>query len=689
MSNELKFNIAADSSRAVAAFKKVGDSAKDAKKELKEFTGASSTSPAKSWKEADKAVTAYARQLDKVAKRTDRLAKSTSKWRGALAKGLKWGGAAVTAGVTAAGVVGVQKAAEREANVGRLAGSLGDASAARGVASELTSWSAHNGADVDELLRHTDRLVKAGMTAGQAVAAVQSAVIAAAGDASKIEGILEPLTEFMTKGFIEEEILDKFGELGVDLRAGLQETLGISREELDSAVSSYSITAEAALAAMRSLTAEGTKLHDSHKLALSGMAGTMKTISAQFDELSVSFGSGIGGGMKAAMDTAGRDLENSMADFSKIVDALGASIGYVLGALVVTIRDAVFGLVQGVDWIAEQFGGNFVSDYFGKTITPHKKMGKWEAYQGTAEQQAEQAAIYRRKASAKVAAERLAARDSAAASEVEANISTLLSSSHSSPAAASILKRHRRAGRLDSALTAIAAFGLDENSTAEDIELARRRAENSGNADSFYAATSAMSDLGGLAGLSPSASFRQIAERVRKDAAISLDESRSALAANKALADQQALEAEAAAAQKIREEFERRMAIQDAILAGDNERAELLQQQVDAEKLAADYAAKGIDLESARAMAAEEVAKRSAKPQAAEVYDPTSSNVRVRETISSPLASIGGGGVRIRLYENQQLSAATKTANNTTNIATVAAQILSHLQSSSNLAVLA
>lgn len=684
MSNELKFNIAADSSKAVAAFQKVGDSAKDAKKELKEFTGASSTSPAKQWQEADKAVTSYARQLDKASKRTERLAKSTSKWRGALAKGLKWGGAAIAAGVTAAGVVGVQKAAEREANVGRLAGSLGSSESARGVASELTSWSAKNGADVDELLKHTDRLVKAGMTAGQAVAAVQSAVIAAAGDASKVDGILEPLTEFMTKGFIEEEILDKFAELGVDLRAGLQETLGISREELDSAVSSYSITAEAALAAMRKLTAEGTKLHDSHKLALSGMAGTMKTISAQFDELSVSFGSGIGGGMKASLDAAGRDMENAMSEFSTIIEGVGASIGFVLGSLVVAIRDAVFGLVKSVDWIAEQFGGDVVSDNFGKNVTPHKKMGNWEAYQGTAEQQAEQQAIYRRKASAKVAAERLAARDSAAAAEIEANISTLLGSDHSSPEAASILKRHAKAQKLDAALAAIAAFGLDENSTAEDIDLAAMSAENAGMGGEFTDALAKMHALGGAQG----GSFRQIADRVRRDSAISLDESRSALAANQALADQQALEAEAAAAQKIREEFERRMAIQDAILAGDEKRAELLQQQAEAEKLAADYAAKGIELETARAMAAEEVAKRSAKPQAADPYDPLAQNVRLRETISSPLANIGGGGVRIRLYENQQLTAATKTATNTSTIAEVTAQILSHLQSSNNIAVL-
>ena len=140
---------------------------------------------------------------------------------------------------------------------------------------------------------------------------------------------------------------------------------------------------------------------------------------------------------------------------------------------------------------------------------------------------------------------------------------------------------------------------------------------------------------------------------------------------------------------KITADYERRMEIQDALLAGDKERADLLAQQAEAEKLANQYAAQGIDLATAQKMAAEEVAKNHAKPAQKEVYNPIANNVKLRETISSPLANIGGGGVRIRFYENQQLRAATDTAAHTADIATVASQILTHLQTQSQAAILA
>jgi hypothetical protein len=63
----------------------------------------------------------------------------------------------------------------------------------------------------------------------------------------------------------------------------------------------------------------------------------------------------------------------------------------------------------------------------------------------------------------------------------------------------------------------------------------------------------------------------------------------------------------------------------------------------------------------------------------------------LKETISSPLAHIGGGGVRIRLYENQQLRAAESTASATASIADMTQQILTHLttNTSTGAAVLA
>ena len=111
---------------------------------------------------------------------------------------------------------------------------------------------------------------------------------------------------------------------------------------------------------------------------------------------------------------------------------------------------------------------------------------------------------------------------------------------------------------------------------------------------------------------------------------------------------------------------------------------------MEAEKLATEYASKGVDLATAQRMAAAEVA-RNFRPSSggAAAFDPFANNVRLKETIASPLANIGGGGTRIRFYENQQIKAATDTATNTANIASAAAAILSHLQTKSQTAILA
>jgi hypothetical protein len=95
---------------------------------------------------------------------------------------------------------------------------------------------------------------------------------------------------------------------------------------------------------------------------------------------------------------------------------------------------------------------------------------------------------------------------------------------------------------------------------------------------------------------------------------------------------------------------------------------------------------------TAQQMAADEIARKAAlasKNANAQPVDPLSRNVKLRETISSPLADIGGGGVRIRFYENQQLRAVTDTASATGAIRDISAQILTHLQNNQNKAILA
>lgn len=712
MSNELKFKISANSSSAVAAFEKIGGAAKKSKKDVKDISKAGPVS--KQWKEADKAVASYAHRLDEASKKQKNLTRETSKWRKALSTGLKWGAAAL-AGSLAAGGFAVRAAAERQSAVGRLGGSMGDASAAQSIGRGLASWGADNAADPNELLKHVDRLVKAGVSADKAVTAVKSSVIASSGDISKLEGLLEPLTEFASKGFIEEQILDKFAELGVDLRAGLQEQLGMSREQLDAAVASHSVTADAAIAAMARLTAEGTKLHDAHEASLKGMAGSLSRMSAQLKEAQISFGDGIAKGFTSVMGDTEKEIADAGAAFKDLSEVFGAMLGMAVGGIVSTLKTAANTVLGVANWVADLFGSDARWGYIGEGTEP-SKLGNFDAFTSP-ETREEAATATRRKASATVAAERLAARDKKAAEILTKNLATIT-------AAQSPKKRSRRdisyaAGfhgadvttadldtrlealgvsemvasqerlkKLDGALAVLARFGLDENSTEADVAAALENATESDALD-VARAQGTIEHMSYARGGTAEESLAQHVARIRKDSTVDEEKAQKVVELLTLRDELAVLEAQEKKAAEIVADYERRMEIQDALLAGDKERADLLTKQAEAEKLANQYAAHGIDLATAQKMAAEEVAKNHAKPAQKEVYNPTANNVKLRETISSPLANIGGGGVRIRFYENQQLRAATDTAAHTADIATVASQILTHLQTQSQPAILA
>lgn len=713
MSTDLKFKVGADTSQAVTGFEQIGTAAKKTKKEVQDVTKASGLS--KQWKEADQAVSAYAKSIALAGRRTEELAKKTSKWRSALSKGLKLGGAAV-AGVAAAAGFSVHAAAERQSVVGRLGGTMGNLASAQAVGRDLSAWGASNNADPNELLKHVDRLVKAGLSADQAVQAVKSSVIAAAGDASKMEGILEPLTEFATKGFLEEEILDKFAELGVDIRGALQTQLGMTRDQLDQAVADHTVTAEAAVQAMAKLTAEGTKLHDSHQAALSGMAGSLATISRQFEELKISFGTGIGEGMEGAFKAIGEDLTAATSGFGEVVEAAGKMLGFVVSSFVVAIRDAGNAIISGANWVAEKLGIDYHGKLFGeKSNSEPLKVPEFNSPELVAQRETNA----RRSAAASLAAQRLAARDAAAAKELEKNLATMavkfapatstdrrtaisyaagfgggpvssaaITEKMNALGASDILARQRRAAELETLLSDLSPYGLTENSTAADFAAAA--AGDWEKEDELSKLQSRFDALGARAGLGADASNADIAAAIRSGATADLETTRKALALADLRDELEILEKEEQKTAEIVADYERRMAIQDALIAGDKERADLLTQQAESEKLAADYAAKGIDLATAQQMAAAEIAKRSAANSANKsAFDPLANNVKLRETISSPLANIGGGGVRLRFYENQQVKAATDTATNTANIATAAAQILTHLQTKSQIAILA
>lgn len=715
MSKELKFKVGADTSRAVAGFEKIGAAAKKTKKDVREMTSSSKLS--KEWKNADHAVSAYSKRLDEASRKTEKLTKQTSKWRAGVAKGLKWGAAAGAAGLVAGGYA-VQAAAERERAVGRLAGTMGDTQAARGVANGLTVWARENGADPNELLKHVDRLMKAGLTADQAMSAIKSAVISAAGDASKIEGILEPLAEFTSKGFIEEQILDKFAELGVDLRGGLQEQLGMTREQLDKAVADHTITADAAIAAMQRLTAEGSRLHDSHAKSLEGMAGQMVKISGMMKELQIQFGTGIASGFQATMSALGDDIDNAAKDFQIVVESLGAGLGAVLGGIVQVLSSTIKGIINTADWLTEVFGGDLINDSWDEVKKP-TEAPNWHAHK-SAKWTERTATDARRKAASELAAKRVAERDSTAGNRLQKNLDALnktapptgprtradiareagisgdvtaaaLDEKIAGLGVASIQARQKRAEQLEKELAVLAQYGLTENSTKSDIFA---KEIGPGGESEVFLALKNISMLGKEAGLGENATPAQIAAKIREDAVAresDIEKTDEAIRLQGLRDELAILEQEEKTLEAMRLEYEKRKEIQDALIAGDEKRAELLTQQAEAEKLAAQYAAKGFDMATAQQMAADEIARKAAlssKNANAQPVDPLARNVKLRETISSPLADIGGGGVRIRFYENQQLRAVTDTASATLSIRDISSQILTHLQTNQNKAIL-
>jgi murein L,D-transpeptidase YcbB/YkuD len=256
---------------------------------------------------------------------------------------------------------------------------------------------------------------------------------------------------------------------------------------------------------------------------------------------------------------------------------------------------------------------------------------------------------------------------------------------------AAIQARQARAAQLEKELAVLAQYGLTENSTKRDI---RSKDLDPGSQNEVDDALLNIDMLGAAAGLGYGASPSKIAEKIRSDATASeedIQKTDEAIRLQGLRTELEVLEQQEKQLEAMRLEYEKRKEIQEALIAGDEKRAELLTLQAEAEKLAAQYAAKGLDMATAQQMAADEIARKTAlssKKANAQPVDPLARNVKLRETISSPLADIGGGGVRIRFYENQQLRAVTDTASATLSIRDISSQILTHLQTQQNKAIL-
>lgn len=123
--------------------------------------------------------------------------------------------------------------------------------------------------------------------------------------------------------------------------------------------------------------------------------------------------------------------------------------------------------------------------------------------------------------------------------------------------------------------------------------------------------------------------------------------------------------------EQITQDYENRKELLQAELAGDEEKVRQLQAEEEIRKRIEGYEAKGVDAETAKKMVEEEVkleadvTKKKAAQQEAQQAAQPQLQPPANGWIQTSLASVGGGGVRIRQYESAGLKSAQNTEKNT------------------------
>lgn len=485
-------------------------------------------------------------------------------------------------------------AAPVEQQEARLRVSAGDGySSVRSGVQELVSSYAQ---DEVTLLRQADRLLRAGMSSEQAVKAMESAVVAAAGDAGKMESILETLAEAASRGYLEEDLLGELDKAGISFRTTLQEHLGMTKEQLDSALSAGAIDVSNYFAVIDKLTGKGT---DAQKAAEDAMKTT--------------------GGLWAQIK---KQSEQAFADAGKI---LNDAIVRPLGEKVLPWLQKAAGWLSSV---AETGEGEFISE----TPSSYQKFAEEHGYVEQENPKEDLATAQKKK------------EESAA-----------------------------RAARLRQDRTKLLTARNQER--WESMELGEKR-----------------TIIGRNTGLGQDVTSEALKERLQKHPVfaklasgeeVTADDEQNYNMLSGQLKHLEMLEKQEAAVarqrqqvEQITQEYESRKAMLQAELEGDDEKLRQLQAEEEIRKRIEGYKAKGVDAETAKKMVKEEVmletdvTKKKAAQQQAQQAAPQQPQPSANGWIQSSLASVGGGGVRIRQYESAGLKTAQNTEKNTAAIVT-------------------
>lgn len=341
-----EFSIKADNSEAMKALeetKKATEKLLNAAEQAGPKMEQSSSKTAKNYRKTKQEVDATGQALRKAKGPADALAKSSGK----LASSFKAAAAAIAAAATAAGALGgkaITLAGGRETATAKLTASAGSGqqAAAAAGADALASWGAGNGLQGNLLIEQASRLVQAGMSVQESVAAVQQAWILAGRNETEATQIVEKFAE--TAAAVGETVDPMIGTLeglGIDVRSALAAIKGMSLEDVAAAAAAGKISVQDMLAATTRLSSEGTARFSAFTAAGQTFEGQLASLKMRYEEALIPLGEQL---LPALLDGL-QAIEPCMPELTSAVGALGEAAAWVAARLAEAIK--VFALLGG------------------------------------------------------------------------------------------------------------------------------------------------------------------------------------------------------------------------------------------------------------------------------------------------------------------------------------------------------
>lgn len=616
---EFEIKISSDARSAKTGIRQTKEELKETRAELKKFVADSSSigDMATDWIKNAKAIEAAAAAIRKArneqrqleAARRDR-ASQIGNLPGMRGVGSLLSGSASTAGAAAmgAGLASVaamghmftagQAAENSIARIDQHTGGRGQQ-----VFTAMEDLAGRFGGDSQELLAQSERLVRSGFSSEQAVKVMEHVIVAAQGDVSRMEGLLDELVEAASRGYLEESLLSNLEKNGVNVRQALMEHLNMTKDQLEEALSKGEVDVSTYLGLVDQLTGAGSDAYEAS--------------------------------MKASQSTLGQ-LSNIWAEWKSAWAGMGRALDRFI---IKPLADKVLPFVQKYFSLVRKFwdGPDVTQELISETPAGFEKIDpssapqkdkltqKFEAQQKLKAEQEEKAAQQ------KVTDEAWQLRRSIQSTRADAVWGGM-----------SLTER----------LASIARnTGLGENLSLAALDEKIIRSEGYTNAQ---------------------ATAEQV-EQLR----MLINERKKLVELEKA---EKVASAQVKQQRDILDAAEQRRQLQEAELAGDQKRLQVLKDCAEAQRLYNSYVQAGVDSGTALRLTSEEIARKSALQAKNSGQQAPSSGGQPSGWLESSLSEVGGGGIRVRNFEASAVDIARGTQKNTDSIATSAEAILDYLK---------